>query len=102
MVCVCYMTVLALQEYEVTLLENFQSGNVISQVTAKDEDSGELGEITYFFPDSEMSAPALWKEVVTLNNVTGEVQLLQNLDRERHDGLVYFFVKTFMDVRRLI
>ncbi|CAK8674923.1 unnamed protein product [Clavelina lepadiformis] len=71
-------------EYTETLQENLLPNKVIAQVHASDKDSGPAGEVKYFISSRNT---ALVRHLVSINHETGEVILIERLDREKHDGL---------------
>uniref|UniRef100_F6URN5 Cadherin domain-containing protein n=1 Tax=Ciona intestinalis TaxID=7719 RepID=F6URN5_CIOIN len=70
-------------ELVIELLENQEPG-IIQTVHATDRDSGENGRVRYFLGDEPQSVS---HQLVTVDENSGEVTLVRNLDREVHDGM---------------
>ena len=68
------------QIYHLKLKENIPRGARITTVEATDLDDGEFGEVLYYIPQERNSVVA--RELLSVNDETGEVTLLQTLDRE--------------------
>uniref|UniRef100_H2YX71 Cadherin domain-containing protein n=1 Tax=Ciona savignyi TaxID=51511 RepID=H2YX71_CIOSA len=75
--------VFAQSEFVKELKEN-QPPGFITRVHAVDRDSGNNGRVQYFLGDE---SEAVSHQLVTVDKDTGDVTLVQNLDRETHDGM---------------
>ncbi len=70
--------------YNVTMTEGAESGTEVMTVTAYDRDEGVNGTVRYFFdPDVEIQYPGL----LQLNQITGRISLLYDLDKEQYSNL---------------
>ena len=72
-----------LQIYNLVLKENTLKGSIITTVKATDLDEGEFGEISYYIPQERNSLAE--RELISVDPSSGEVRLLQTLDREAID-----------------
>ncbi len=64
--------------YDYILMENLPSGSYVGTVTATDADKGENGSIVYSFQDTTNQ--------FAINNLTGEITSLEELDREENSN----------------
>jgi len=62
--------------------ENAQPGHVITQIKARDADSGKAGEIRYYLANRN---PDFIGSLIGVNERTGEVFIKGELDRETSD-----------------
>nr|CAB3264692.1 protocadherin 18-like [Phallusia mammillata] len=75
------------EEYPVVLRENLEPGYVITRVQARDPDSGASGTVRYFLATRN---PESVHRIVAVNEVTGEVTLKSELDRESNDKTIIY------------
>lgn len=71
------------QVYQLKLRENLPRGSLITTVHANDLDSGEFGRVSYYIPKAANVKAA--SQLISVDPESGEVRLLQALDREKRD-----------------
>ena len=69
-----------LKVYYLELKENIPEGSMITTVRATDLDDGVFGEVSYYIPQERNSIVA--RKLISVDTDSGEVRLLQALDRE--------------------
>ena len=72
-----------MQVYSLKLKENLPKNSLITTVHATDLDSNKFGSISYYIPKAENFQGA--SELISVDPSSGEVRLLQALDREKRN-----------------
>ena len=68
--------------YDISVIENEEIGTKIIQVYARDRDTGLYGEVVYSLSSRTQSA---FGSLFSINNRTGEISIIEILDREQQD-----------------